>query len=227
MSVKILMSDGVVALSTEYYVKALETAGAEVVHDYLQELDVSCDGLLISGGVDINPKYYGEELNGSVNIDDKRDEMEFELFNAYLKAGKPIFGICRGCQFINVALGGSLTQHIDCHERHTDGKFHTVAAEKESILYDLHGKEFITNSYHHQAVNKLGEGLKAVAWSENGTIIEGIEHESLPIFAVQWHPERMVETATKYINDAKVAGAVREEALFKKFIDICKAKKGE
>ena len=219
------MSDGVVALSTEYYVKALETAGAEVKHSYLQELDLSYDGLLISGGVEFNPKYYGEEVNGSIDIDDKRDEMEFKLFKAYLDAGKPIFGICRGCQFINVALNGSLIQHIDCHERHTNGKFHTVTAKEGSILHSLHGKEFITNSYHHQAINKLGEGLKAVAWSENGKIIEGIEHESFPIFAVQWHPERMVNSAITYIDDAKKAGAVREESLFNKFIDICKEKK--
>lgn len=222
MAVKILMSDGLVALSTEYYVKALEKAGAEVTHDYLQDLDVNYDGLVISGGVDINPKYYGEDIDGSINIDDERDEKEFKLFKAYFDAGKPVLGICRGCQFINVALGGSLTQHIRCHERHTDGKFHTVIAQKGSILYNLHGREFITNSYHHQAINRLGSGLKAVAWSENGEIIEGVEHESLPVFAVQWHPERMVETAVTYIGDAMIAGAAREESLFKKFVDICK-----
>jgi len=226
MPIKIFMSDGVVPLSTEYYVKALESAGAQVVHNYLPNVDLNYDGLVISGGVDINPKYYGQEIDGSVNVDNARDEIEFKLFNAYLRAGKPIFGICRGCQFVNVALGGSLVQHIDCHQKHTDGKFHTVTTKEKSILHQVHGKEFITNSYHHQAIDKLGKGLKAVAWSENGKIIEGIEHESLPIFAVQWHPERMVETATVYFENSQKAGAVREENLFKKFIEICKKLKG-
>ena len=227
MAVKILMSDGVVDLATEYYCKALESVGCEVKHSYLPKLDLDCDGLLLSGGADINPKYYGEEINGSVNVDDARDSAEYKLFNAYFKAGKPIFGICRGCQFINVLLGGSLVQHLDCCQNHVDGKFHTVKSEKDSIIYALHGQEFITNSFHHQAINKLGKGLKATAFSENGSVIEAIEHEEKPIFAVQWHPERMVKSAEKYILDALTAGAEDEQVLFKKFIDICEQYKGE
>ena len=172
MSIKILISSGNDPEIAKNYINAIKLAGAEPTSQYLPEVNLDFDGLLLSGGIDINPKYYGQDINGSVNIDDLRDQAEYKLFKAYFDAGKPIFGICRGCQFINVMLGGTLIQHIDCHERHTNGKFHQTFAKKGSILANIYGENFITNSYHHQAIDKLGKGLVAVQWSENGKIVE-------------------------------------------------------
>ena len=103
-----------------------------------------------------------------------------------------MFGVCRGLQLINTALGGTLWQDqkrergIDGHE---DGKVHQVRLEKDSVLNRLFGEEILVNSYHHQSVKKLGDGLRITAAS--GQIPEAFEHVSLPILAVQWHPERM------------------------------------
>lgn len=213
-------------MSESNYVNAIKRAGAIPTHEYLPKVNLDFDGLLLAGGADIHPKYYGQDIDGSVNIDQNRDTAEYQLFNAYLNAGKPIFGICRGCQIINVFLGGSLIQHIDCHQRHTGGKFHAVSAKEGSLIGDLHGREFISNSYHHQAVKDLGKGLKATAWSEDGKIVEAIEHENLPIFAVQWHPERMIQGAPQY-EEVMKAGVFDEKILFEKFIEICKKYKGK
>lgn len=220
MALKILIQGNEKPDIVADYVNAIKLVGAEPTHRVYSELDLDFDGLILSGGVDVHPRYYGQEINGSIGIDEKRDKTEYDLFNAYLKAGKPIFGICRGCQFINVMLGGTLIQHIDCHERHAGGKFHKTLALKDGFIGKLYGEEFITNSYHHQALYKIGEGLKAVQWSENGSIIEAIEHQSLPIFAVQWHPERMVE-GSPYYAEAIKNGIIDAKKLFEYFIHVC------
>ena len=144
------------------------------------------------GGADIDPKIYGQENIASVDIDHQRDKIELDAFRHYLKLGKPILGICRGTQLINAALGGTLHQDINGH-RQVDGvdtlhSSHTT----DHILLKLYGQRFIINSSHHQAVDRLGDGLEAVQWSDDGTI-EAIRHMSLPIFGVQWHPERLRE----------------------------------
>ena len=224
MALKILIQGNDKPDVVSDYVNAVKLAGAEPTHRVYSEVDLDFDGLILSGGGDIHPKYYGQEINGSIRIDEQRDNAEYDLFNAYLKAGIPIFGICRGCQFINVMLGGSLIQHIDCHERHTGGKFHKTTALNDGFIGKLYGEEFITNSFHHQALDKLGDGLKAVQWSENGQIVEAIEHQSLPIFAVQWHPERMAENSP-YYDEAKKNGAIDSKKLFEYFIQICEKHK--
>lgn len=89
----------------EFYIDAVEKCGGIAVAQYCPEFSSEYDGLLLCGGNDINPKYYNEDINGSVNIDDLRDAAEFELFRKFVEAKKPIFGVCRGCQLINVALG--------------------------------------------------------------------------------------------------------------------------
>lgn len=226
MPARILISGGKDQEIAKNYVIAVKAAGGEPIHQYLPKVDLTYDGLLLAGGVDIHPKFYQQEINGAINIDEDRDIAELQLFKAYLDAGKPIFGICRGCQFINIALGGNLIQHINCHQRHTQGKFHQTTALKESILGEIFGENFITNSFHHQAIDTLGKGLKAVQWSENGEIIEAYQHESFPLFAVQWHPERMVEN-TSYYESVLQAGGINAIGLFKKFIEICEKYKGK
>ena len=172
----------------ENYTKALEFFGVDVSYTAPE----SCAALLLPGGADIHPGLYGQENRGSLGIDHERDSLELEAFELFKSLKRPIFGICRGTQLINVALGGSLHQDIPNHSRIDDvDRLHPSYTEDE-VLLKLYGESFIINSSHHQAVARLGEGLKAVQWAEDG-IVEAVRHESLPIFGVQWHPERLRE----------------------------------
>ena len=159
-----------------------------------EELAELCDGLLLSGGVDLDPRYYGEEiLNDTVKIRPERDTFELALFRAFYKQGKPIFGICRGCQLINVALGGTLYQDLVEQKglMHSDPELrHAVHVEEGSVLHRLFGTQFFVNSTHHQAVKDAAPGLRITARSDEG-IVEAFEHESLPVLATQFHPERL------------------------------------
>ncbi|GHV34231.1 gamma-glutamyl-gamma-aminobutyrate hydrolase [Clostridia bacterium] len=148
------------------------------------------DFLLLTGGGDAHPGFYGQPLGGSCDIDKERDVLEFALFRAFADAGKPILGICRGMQLINVALGGTLIQHIENHSR----------VGGADILHPINGLRGFdeVNSAHHQAVGKLGAGLNIRARS--GGIVEGISHDSLPIVGVQWHPERHEPTRELIFN---------------------------
>jgi len=184
----------------------------------VEELAELCDGLLLSGGEDINPKWLGEEkLNDSVRYDDIRDEYEMALFKAFYAKKKPIFGICRGFQFINVAMGGGLYQDLveQCGFVHMNREIrHPLRTKEGSLLYRLFGENFRVNSTHHQAVRGLAEGLIETAWSVEG-IVEGFEHESLPIFGTQFHPERL----TNIMWDDRTPDFA---PLFKYFIDLCR-----
>ncbi len=158
-----------------------------------EELADRADGLFLTGGVDIEPERYGCERKAWCGqADPVRDLEELRLFDWFARRGKPILGVCRGLQLINTALGGTLWQDQK-EERGVDG--HIVGAippvslSPASALCRLFGEEILVNSYHHQSVRELGGGLKATAMS--GKIVEGIEHQSLPVWAVQWHPERM------------------------------------
>lgn len=162
------------------------------------ELAELCDALLLSGGDDVHPKYFGEEiLNDTVNIDSPRDEYEMRLIPEFLKRGKPIMCICRGIQILNIQMGGDIYQDL-LEQRgfvHGNGKIrHEVYAEPGSVLHELFGEKFRTNSTHHQAVRKLAPGFRVTARSTEG-VVEAIEHESLPIMGFQFHPERLTGTA--------------------------------
>lgn len=178
-----------------YYENAVFSAGGEPVACYCPVPDLSCDGLILAGGGDIDPSYFGEENHGSLEIDLARDKAEFALVDAFLDAGKPVLGICRGHQVLNVALGGSLIQDIGDELRplHTNPEgdcIHPVHCAGHSLFFPLYGENFVVNSSHHQALGRLGKELTPVLWSESG-IVEGLEHDSLPVFSVQFHPERM------------------------------------
>lgn len=201
-----------------YYIDAVNEAGAEPTAKYLPEIDTRYDGLILCGGSDIEPKYYNQEINGSVDIDSKRDKLEFSLLKAYIEAGKPVMGICRGFQLINVYFGGSLYQHMPETDLHRSGvdryATHNVVSVENSFISELYTTTFAVNSAHHQAIDRLGDGLQASAYW-NDKYIEAFEHRSLPIIGVQWHPERMC------------AGQKREDTvdgigIFKYFIDMCK-----
>lgn len=151
-----------------------------------------CDGLVVTGScIDINPKYYNEVPEFEVEEKSEEiDTLDFELIKAFDKANKPIMGICRGIQSINVCFGGSLYQDIENHKLDKE-KRHSIKIEKDSFLYNCYGKENIeVNSLHHQAVNKVADNFRVTAISEDG-IVEGIEKDN--VIAVQWHPEMMYD----------------------------------
>ena len=175
-------------VTMENYIGASEQSGFEVITDLSpNEAAKECDAILFSGGSDINPKLYGEELTLSEGIDDKRDNDEYEYLDAFNKVNKPIFGICRGIQIINVYFGGSLYQHIG--DNHKDGS-HNINVIKNSFIDKAYPDGMRSNSSHHQAVKKMAPGFKISAISDEG-IIEAIECPEKNIYATQFHPERM------------------------------------
>jgi len=164
-----------------------------------------CDGFLFIGGPDMDPAYFGEEKRfDSVEICPERDRMEAELFKLVLKSRKPVLGICRGIQVMNVLLGGTLYQDIPSEYRtdirHSmdppaDRIWHKVTLTEGEPLRELMGEAVIgVNSSHHQAIKTVAPGLKVMAVSEDG-LTEAIYMPDHPFFwGVQWHPERLWET---------------------------------
>ena len=144
----------------------------------------NADALFVPGGCDVDPKYYKEEVNGAVDFFDFIDELDMAYIDLFYKAHKPILGICRGLQIINVYFGGTLYQDI---KNHKGGSFHNVSLIEDSFIYDLYKKEnILVNSYHHEVIKDLGKGLRPVAYSDDD-YIEAIEGDN--VYAVQWHPE--------------------------------------
>lgn len=209
--------------STVNYRNALAALGAEAECVEGPEVDPEkYDGMLLPGGGDMDPARYGRQDEGSEPPDAALDERQIVAFEAFRKAGKPIFGICRGIQVINVCLGGTLIQDIPQKQRHSrmggpDDKVHLCTAEEDSVMHALYGKSFLTNSAHHQAIEKPGKGLKVTLWSDDG-VAEAVEHETEPIWGVQWHPERMCFILKR--NDGSVDG----KEILQAFLDLCSRK---
>lgn len=179
-----------------------------------------CDGFMFTGGKDVAPKRYGEETSdGCGIIQEHRDFLEFAVFSKAVKTQKPILGICRGMQVINVGLGGTLYQDIanafctSILHKQTEPKSepsHSVRVEKDTPLYALTGKEIIpANSFHHQAVKTLGKGLKAMAWADDGVMEAAYLDGARYIRIYQWHPERLY-----YIDE-------NQRKIFTDFISAC------
>ena len=188
------------------YTASLRRAGAKAVWIETDDLDqaiekmLRCDGLLLSGGEDVDPEYYGRPVSEKCGeINRVRDEAELKMLDAFLKTGKPILGICRGVQLMNVYFGGTLHQDIghlasSCHysfPRKNTG-CHEVTLKPGTKLAGIMGMErFPVNSLHHQAVDQTGSQLVAAAVSDDG-ITEAVEHPGHPFcLGVQWHPEHM------------------------------------
>jgi len=174
----------------------VEAAGAEAVYlppgtGSLAEVD----GLLLPGGWDVDPALYGEEADAKVgDIDPELDETEIRLFKDARGREIPVLGICRGQQVINVAMGGSLIQHLEGHEVRAYGRkhlAHTAAVDPESELGQAaEGRDIQVNSLHHQAVRSVAPGLRQTATGDDGTI-EGLETDDGLVVAVQCHPEEL------------------------------------
>ena len=176
------------------YEDALKELGAQpFVTDKECDID-EYDGLLLPGGGDVDPALYGQVINGTYEdgIDRALDELQLFFLKKFAEAGKPIIGICRGQQLINVCFGGTLIQHLPTAEHHSgeEDLVHQVETVGDSYLKELYGSEFAVNSSHHQAVDRLAEGFRITLVSDDG-VTEAIEHTALPIIAVQFHPERM------------------------------------
>ncbi len=155
------------------------------------------DAIVIQGGVDINPATYKEQNTHCIDIDDELDTIEELVLKEAANRKILTLGICRGLQIMNVFLGGSLVQHIDCAPLHARDKgseadkIHSSTVERGSFVYGIYQQSEITiNSAHHQAIKTLGRGLRAVQYSHEG-IIEAVQHDTLPFYALQWHPERL------------------------------------
>lgn len=169
------------------YEQALVRAGAVPCFDG----GTGCDGLLLPGGGDVHPRFYGGRWQDCRSVDEARDLLELELTAAFLAAGKPVLGVCRGLQVLNVALGGDLLQHVEGHGQvqGADGLHETRAV---GFVRALYGPRFTVNTAHHQAVGRLGRGLQAVQWTADG-VVEAAAHRTAPVWGVQWHPERLME----------------------------------
>jgi putative glutamine amidotransferase len=184
---------------TEYYVpyrRAVEVAGAEPVDlpPGTPELP-EVDGLLLPGGWDVDPSFYGEKPDEKLGpVDPELDETELRLFGQARERGLPVLGICRGQQVINVAMGGSLLQHLEDHDVRAHGRSHlahTIEVDPASELGQAAGEHKVrVNSLHHQAIGKLAPGLQQTARGEDGTV-EGVESDDGLVVAVQCHPEEL------------------------------------
>lgn len=223
-------NDSVTKVQNTYISSVAGSGGIPVMIPYLENDDTIghliklCDGFLFTGGCDIDPRHYGEKaspLCGS--IQHNRDDLEFKVFGMAIESGKPIMGICRGCQLINVALGGTLYQDIPSQlnttilhrqTEPTNKPSHSVTLKHGTPLFELIGNDTMTaNSFHHQAVKQMGKDLKPMAVADDG-IVEAFYCESKQyIRAYQWHPERL------YASDK------HNKLIFDDFICACGKKK--
>ena len=164
-----------------------------------------CDGIVLSGGVDTHPRFYGSNNinypNAPSEFNEVRDQFELDVFHYSCNNHIPLLAICRGMQLVNIALGGDMIQDIEAHGKNShrrngasDG-IHEIKIEKGSLVYEIISSENgIVNSAHHQALGILSDDLLANAWSADG-IIEGLEWKNKTgknfLLGVQWHPERL------------------------------------
>lgn len=186
------------------YSEAVMRAGGTPIHlarvsDPPVLLEV-IDGLVISGGLDIDPAISGApQVPTSTGSDIEADRFEIALLRAALDRGVPILGICRGHELLNVALGGTVLAEVGGSQvRHNDRsvapstRAHSVRFDAGSELFSVYGPEVDVNSFHHQAIDTVGKGLTIVGYAEDGTP-EAVEHESGDAVGVQWHPEMHAE----------------------------------
>lgn len=219
-------------LSNTYTTSILDAGGIPVIlpphTEMIDDLLDSLDGIVFSGGSDIDSSHWNEEPHPEAyGFDPERDAFELQAIPKVVKRDMPMLGICRGIQSVNVALGGSIVQDIPDqlpgslqHRQHNDGKLrdttsHTVTIQEgDNLLYRIHGDTTIeTNSFHHQAIKELGEGLEVIATAEDG-VIEAVWNPRMTFgLAVQWHPEMLA------------ADHPDQAAIFKAFVQAAAARK--
>ena len=200
-------STGAATLATNYTDAIAKAGGIPVVLPIIDDpalaesLLAKVDGIVFSGGPDLDPVEYGEEiLNETVSIDAVRDRSDLLLARAALASGKPVLAICRGEQLMNVVLGGSLYQDLPAQVEgvlpHSDTT-HMIGVEKGSVLFDLFGSDsLLVNTFHHQAVKDVAPGSRVTARSSDG-VVEAFENAN--VLAVQFHPERMFQADPSWL----------------------------
>lgn len=179
------------------YRNILEALNCKVVNSFDIDIIKNCTSLLLPGGGDIAPEYYNEKSSFSNPADNFLDDIQFKALNYFVNNNKAVLGICRGIQIINVYFGGNLIQdlknkniHMAKDEKNNIDNSHLIYAKKNSFLEHLYSSSFMVNSWHHQAVNELGNGLEIVAKAQDD-VVEAIKHKYKNIIAFQFHPERM------------------------------------
>lgn len=228
------------------YLDAIIRAGGEPVvitpreltSDAAKEVTNSCDALLLMGGPDVDPALYGYEPHpNTYGVNTLQDHFEMALLHAAMLLEKPVLAVCRGIQLVNVALGGTLYQHIDddsdvAHKptNFPDGEeftVHSVRIAQGSHIHRVIGaSEIDVASFHHQAIDVLGAGLTAVAWSSDG-FIEAVEHNTSWLLAVQWHPEdtAAADPYAQALYDA-VVGAVKSPSIAQRNVRVITSPNG-
>jgi putative glutamine amidotransferase len=215
-------------LSRASYINAVAAAGAIPLQlpilapESAEELIDRVDGLLITGGQDVSPLLYGENAGQHVPLSCLcNDEVEVALIREASRRGKPVFGICRGIQIINVCFGGTLWQDVPsqiqnaiCHHQDSGARgerIHSIRVEENTRLAEIMGAgRQMVNSYHHQAVRQLGQGLRVTALAPDG-VVEALENEDASVLAVQWHPEALytIDEAHARLFSAFIARCTR------------------
>lgn len=207
---------GKTSVNNTYLLSVLNAGGIPVVlppvggKQAAAAMSLGLDGLLVTGGDDLQPQLYGEEPGwGQGSFSPERDELDLTCTQTVHGLGKPILGICRGIQSINVCFGGSLYQDLKCepfctvkHVQTGEGRFssHSVAISEKSVLFPLLGEVAQVNSFHHQSVKRVAEGFRVSATAPDG-VVEAIESENGPmILGIQWHPEVMASHGDKVMK---------------------------
>ncbi|HEV7665828.1 MAG TPA: gamma-glutamyl-gamma-aminobutyrate hydrolase family protein [Chloroflexota bacterium] len=205
------------------YPRAIASAGglpvlippldSETLTDLLERLD----GVVFPGGADVNPDLYDQPREPKTEVVDELDVLEMDVARWALETQIPMLGICRGQQLLNVALGGSLVQHVDAHRQPGDRQALTEGLQIEpgSRLADVFGTtQTPVNHMHHQAVREVGQGLKAVAWAPDGTIegLESLDGGHPWLLTVQFHPEELFGFHTP------------SQRLFEAFVQACRVR---
>lgn len=220
------LNDNRTLVSLDYSDSIINSGGIPVILPITDNLEIIkeqvkyFDGLILSGGGDPDPNLYGEDcLQDLGNITPERDTFELAILEEFLKTKKPILGICRGLQLMNVFYKGTLYQdikYINTNIQHrqkwlADLPTHDInILEKDNILFEIFGEKTRTNSFHHQMIKDLGNELTVIATANDG-IIEAIQNKNHPFFyGVQWHPEMM---ASK--------GNLGMKRIFDKFVESC------
>lgn len=191
------------------YIKAFEDLGAAPFLSLSEEDAEGADALVLPGSrQDMNPKLWGEEDQGSNDINDALDTAQLILMDFAMEHEMPVLGICRGMQFLNVYFGGTLIQDLPCaeaHKRREPELYHSVTHYRNTCMYALYGESSFVNTRHHQGVGRIGGGLQAVSFWNDGedTVVEAIEmaESNGRILGVQWHPEKMYLYGDKEIRE--------------------------
>ena len=162
----------------------------------------SCGGVLLPGGGDITPAFFGQKTTGSRHIDTELDILQLEAVEQAIRCRKPVLGICKGMQILNVFFGGTIIQHMEdavLHQYQNGDQMHDTAIVHGTFLYAIYGSSLVVNSAHHQCLGRLGKGLLLAQYASPSPAPEAIFHEKLPIYGVQWHPERLAPDGDKLL----------------------------